>query len=378
MNRDTRRVYLDANATCPILPEVKAAMAAALAVPGNASSIHREGRQARALIEQARRTILQAIDAGGANLYFTSGATEANNWALTVPGPVLVSAIEHPSVLDARIDAITMPVTRQGVADLAALEVLIEQHEPRLVAVMLANNETGIVQPIQEIAAICQRAGTALHVDAVQALGKIPLSFRELNCQSLSLSAHKCGGPAGIGALVLAPGYQLESLLRGGGQEQRQRAGTENLAGIAGFAAAIQHRLPPSIEGLRDQFEAALLTTLDDVWVVGQDQPRLPNTSCIGISGIAAETALMDLDLAGIAISSGSACSSGKVAHSHVLAAMGMAPPRLGEALRVSASWQTTEADYRRLLAGLTSLQKRVTEARNADPDLVLTGENTT
>ena len=353
-------------------------MAAALAVPGNASSIHREGRQARALIEQARRTILQAIDAGGANLYFTSGATEANNWALTVPGPVLVSAIEHPSVLDARIDAITMPVTRQGVADLAALEVLIEQHEPRLVAVMLANNETGIVQPIQEIAAICQRAGTALHVDAVQALGKIPLSFRELNCQSLSLSAHKCGGPAGIGALVLAPGYQLESLLRGGGQEQRQRAGTENLAGIAGFAAAIQHRLPPSIEGLRDQFEAALLTTLDDVWVVGQDQPRLPNTSCIGISGIAAETALMDLDLAGIAISSGSACSSGKVAHSHVLAAMGMAPPRLGEALRVSASWQTTEADSRRLLAGLTSLQKRVTEARNADPDLVLTGENTT
>jgi cysteine desulfurase len=358
------RVYLDWNATAPLRPEAKEAMAVAWNLSGNPSSVHAEGRQARGLVEQARATLSGAVGALPRNVVFTSGGTEANALALT-PGlrrgsgfPVkrlLVSAIEHASVLAGGrfpVEAVgKIGVTSAGLLDLDRLRARLEGGPPALVSVMLANNETGAVQPVAEAGEIVHSAGGLLHVDAIQALGKIPCDINAMNADLVTLSAHKIGGPKGVGALVLAEGLLgLKPLLRGGGQEQGRRAGTENVAGIAGFGAAakaamvVLERDAIRLENLRNRLEAGLRQT-PGVVVFADGVARLPNTTLFTVSGLKAETAVIGFDLAGIAVSSGSACSSGKVQRSHVLEAMGSGPEFAEGAVRLSLGWSTSEAD---------------------------------
>ena len=358
------RVYLDWNATTPLRPEARQAMAAAWEVAGNPSSVHAEGRQARRLVENARAAISAAVGARPQDVAFTSGGTEANAAALT-PGlrrgagePVrrlLVSAIEHMSVLSGgrfSPEAIgTIPVTGSGLIDLDHLRRLLAVGPPALVSVMLANNETGALQPVGEVADIVHEAGGLLHVDAIQALGKIPFDIKSMKADLVTLSAHKIGGSKGVGALVLAEDVQgLEPLLRGGGQELGRRAGTENVAGIAAFGAAVRAAMAAlegdaaRLRGLRDRLEAGLKQT-PDMMVFSEDVPRLPNTTLFTVPGLRAETAVIGFDLGGIAVSSGSACSSGKVQPSHVLAAMGVGGELAQGAVRLSLGWSTSEAD---------------------------------
>ena len=358
------RVYLDWNATTPLRLEAREAMAAAWDMAGNPSSVHAEGRQARRLVEDARASIAGAVGALPRNVIFTSGGTEANALALT-PGlrrgsglPVkrlLVSAIEHASVLSGgRFPAEatnTVGVTRSGLLDLDRLRAMLEGGPPALVSVMLANNETGAVQPVAEASEIIHSAGGLLHVDAIQAFGKIPFDINRMNADLMTVSAHKIGGPKGVGALILAEGLLgLEPMLRGGGQELGRRAGTENVAGIAGFGAAaktVMGALTDDAVGLgrlRDRLEAGLRQT-PGINVFSADVPRLPNTTLFTIPGLRAETAVIAFDLEGIAVSSGSACSSGKVQPSHVLEAMGFGPELAQGAVRLSLGWSTTDAD---------------------------------
>lgn len=358
------RVYLDWNATTPLRPEARAAMAAAWEVAGNPSSVHAEGRQARRLLEDARAAIGAAVGARPQDVVFTSGGTEANALALT-PGlrrgagePVrrlLVSAIEHPSVLSGgrfSPEAIgTIPVTRSGLIDIDHLRRLLAGGPPALVSVMLANNETGALQPVGEVAEIVHEAGGLLHVDAIQALGKIPFDFKSMKADLVTLSGHKVGGPKGVGALAMADGVQgLEPLLRGGGQELGRRAGTENVAGIAAFGAAVRAAMAAlegdaaRLRGLQNRLENGLRQT-PGMMVFSEEVGRLPNTTLFTVPGLKAETAVIGFDLSGIAVSSGSACSSGKVQPSHVLAAMGVGGELAQGAVRLSLGWSTTEAD---------------------------------
>jgi cysteine desulfurase len=358
------RVYLDWNATTPLRPEARAAMAAAWEVAGNPSSVHAEGRQARRLVEDARAAIAAAVGARPPDVVFTSGGTEANALALT-PGlrrgagePVrrlLVSAIEHTSVLAGgrfAPEAIgSVQVTGSGLIDLGHLRKLVAAGQPALVSVMLANNETGALQPVGEVADIVHEAGGLLHVDAIQALGKIPFDIKSMKADLVTLSAHKIGGPKGVGAHVLAEDVQgLAPLLRGGGQELGRRAGTENVAGIAAFGAAVRAAMAAlegdaaRLRGLRNRLEAGLKQT-PDLIVFSEDVPRLPNTTLFTVPGLKAETAVIGFDLGGIAVSSGSACSSGKVQPSHVLAAMGVGGELAQGAVRLSLGWSTSEAD---------------------------------
>jgi cysteine desulfurase len=357
------RVYLDWNATTPLRPEARQAMAAAWEVAGNPSSVHAEGRQARRLVEDARVAVAAALGGRPQNVVFTSGGTEANALALT-PGlrrgagePVrrlLVSAIEHTSVLSGgrfAPEAIgTIQVTGSGLIDIDHLRRLLAVGQPALVSVMLANNETGALQPIGEVADIVHEAGGLLHVDAIQALGKVPFDIKVMKADLVTLSAHKIGGPKGVGALVLAEDTQgLEPLLRGGGQELGRRAGTENVAGIAAFGAAVRAAMASLegdaalVRGLRDRLEAGLKQTPDMI-VFSEGVPRLPNTTLFTVPGLKAETAVIGFDLGGIAVSSGSACSSGKVQPSHVLEAMGVGKELAQGAVRLSLGWSTSEA----------------------------------
>jgi len=360
----TDRVYLDWNATTPLRPEARQAMAAAWEVAGNPSSVHAEGRQARRLVEDARAAVAAAIGGRPQDVVFTSGGTEANALALT-PGlrrgagdPVrrlLVSAIEHPSVLSGgrfSPEAIgTVRVTGSGLVDTCHLRTLLAAGEPALVSVMLANNETGALQPVGEVADIVHEAGGLLHVDAIQALGKIPFDIKSLRADLITFSAHKVGGPKGVGALVLAEETQgLEPLLRGGGQELGRRAGTENVAGIAAFGAATTAAMAAlagdisRLHALRERLENGLQQTPGMI-VFSAEVPRLPNTTLFTVPGLKAETAVIGFDLGGIAVSSGSACSSGKVQPSHVLAAMGFGKELAQGAVRLSMGWSTSEAD---------------------------------
>jgi cysteine desulfurase len=358
------RVYLDWNATTPLRPEARTAMAEAWDLLGNPSSVHAEGRQARRLVEDARAAVAVAIGAAPQNVIFTSGGTEANALALT-PGlrrasgsPVqrlLVSAIEHASVLaGGRFPANAISavgVTRSGLVDLDRLRAVLAIGPPALVSVMLANNETGAVQPVKEAAGVVHAAGGLLHVDAIQALGKIPIDINLINADLVTLSAHKIGGPQGVGALVLAEGILgFEPLLRGGGQERGYRAGTENVPGIAGFGAAAKAAMAAldtdaaRLETLRNRLESGLGQTPGAI-IFTTDAPRLPNTTLFTVPGLNAETAVIGFDLAGVAVSSGSACSSGKVQPSHVLEAMGYGPELAKGAVRLSLGWSTSEAD---------------------------------
>jgi cysteine desulfurase len=363
------RIYLDWNATTPLRREAKEAMTAAWDLLGNPSSVHAEGREARRLVEEARARVAEAVEAKPRNVVFTSGGTEANAQALR-PGlhtraavPVerlLVSAVEHASVLSGGqfpAEAIgAVGVTRSGVLDLEQLRAALGGQPPALVSIMLANNETGALQPIAEAAEIVHAAGGVLHVDAIQAFGKIPVEIGALGADLVTLSAHKIGGPKGIGAVVLADGLEgLGALLRGGGQEQGRRAGTENVPGIIGFGAAARAAMAAlgedatRLERLRNQLERGLRQA-PEIIVFSEDTPRLPNTVLFTAPGLKAETAVIGFDLAGIAVSSGSACSSGKVQPSHVLAAMGYHPDLAQGAVRLSLGWSTSEKDVNRCL----------------------------
>jgi cysteine desulfurase len=358
------RVYLDWNATTPLRPEARQAMAAAWEVAGNPSSVHAEGRQARRLVEDARAAVAAAAGARPQDVVFTSGGTEANALAL-MPGlrrgagePVrrlLVSAIEHTSVLSggrfSPETIATIAITGSGLVDVDHLRGLLADGPPALVSVMLANNETGALQPVGEVADIVHEAGGLLHVDAIQAFGKIPFDIKSMKADLVTLSAHKLGGPKGVGALVLADEAQgLEPLLRGGGQELGRRAGTENVAGIAAFGAAVRVSMAAlqgdaaRLQALRERLEKGLQQTPGMI-VFSEGTPRLPNTTLFTVPGLKAETAVIGFDLGGIAVSSGSACSSGKVQPSHVLAAMGFSRELAQGAVRLSLGWSTSEAD---------------------------------
>lgn len=343
-------------------------MAGAWDLAGNPSSVHTEGRQARRIVEDARAMVAGAVGADSRNVVFTSGGTEANVLALT-PGLVrnpgapvrrlIVSAVEHASVLAggrfAAGDLQVLGVDRDGVVRPDDLRMLLTDGKPTLVSVMLANNETGALQPIPELASIVHDAGGLLHVDAVQAFGKISIDISQLCTDLLSISAHKIGGPKGVGALVMANGVAgLDALLRGGGQELGRRAGTENVPGIAGFGAAVIAAMASledmnRVEKLRQRLEVGLRQSSNGL-VFAQDVPRLPNTVLFGAPGLRAETAVIGFDLEGIAVSSGSACSSGKVQPSHVLEAMGFGPELTRGAVRLSLGWSSTEADVDRCL----------------------------
>jgi cysteine desulfurase len=338
---------------------VQAAMLAAMAVHGNASSIHAEGRKARKLMDDARETLAFSLGCLPQMLTFTSGGTEANNMALQGVGAehILVSAVEHPSVL-AAAKATGKPVELLGVdsfgrVDLEALPGQLGRPNT-LVSVMLANNETGVVQPVADIIDIAHRAGALVHVDAVQGFGKRQVNFGLLGCDLMTVAAHKVGGPTGIGAVVIRDGLVVEPLVQGGGQELRRRAGTENIPAIAGFAALAQQ---PHLDtfALTDMLEHGL----EDAVIFADGVERLCNTTCFAIPGMRAETLLMNLDLEGIAVSSGSACSSGKVGRSHVLDAMGVAPELAACAIRISSGWNTSEQDVARFHTALNKIKSR-------------------
>lgn len=350
------RSYLDHNATASLRPEARDAMVCAMDCTGNASSIHGEGRAARKLIDDAREQVARAVGVIAPMVVFTSGGSEANNMALKGASAerLIVSAVEHPSVLEAAKASgktvETVPVDPNGIVDLAALERMMNGPKA-LVSVMLANNETGVMQPLAEIVRLA--AGHLVHTDAVQALGKVPVNFGLLGVDMMTLSAHKLGGPVGAGALVIRDGLAVEPLIHGGGQELRRRAGTENLVALAGFGAVAQART--NVQALRDRLE----DTLEGAVIFGRGAERLPNTTCFAMPGMHAETLLMAFDLEGIAVSSGSACSSGKVATSHVLAAMGVAPEISRAALRVSLGWDTTNNHIDHFIAAWRKIVSR-------------------
>lgn len=372
------RVYLDHNATTPLRPEARAAMVAALDVTGNASAVHRDGRAARRIVEEARRSVAALVQADPRCVTFTSGGSEAAATLLTpgfvaphgAPDPfsrLIVSAVEHSCVLAGgrfAAGAISVcPVDGTGRVDLARLADLLAAEGGRaLVAVMAANNETGVVQPLAEIAALCRAHGAALVVDAVQALGKMPLDLARLDCDALFVSAHKIGGPQGVGAIVTASeAVHFPPLVRGGGQEGRRRAGTENIVGIAGFGAAAAALVPDMaaelqrLAALRDWLEREIVTISESSRVVGLSAERLPNTSLTVHPGLDGETTVIALDLAGLSVSTGSACASGKIAPSHVLAAMGLSVTEVRSALRVSLGWTTTRVDVERFVTAFAA-----------------------
>lgn len=350
----TGQVYLDYNASAPLCHEARQAMVAAMEIPGNPSSVHASGRAARKIIDHARRTIAELVGGDSERIIFTSGGTEANNLALNGLEDVTVftSAIEHPSVMDGRTDARRIPVDEHGLVDLDALEAMLKDAsdagEKVLVSVMLANNETGVIQPVAKVALLAREYGAKVHCDAVQALGRMPVDMGRLLVDMVSISAHKIGGPKGIGALAIAPGVMLIPQIRGGGQEKYRRGGTENVVGIAGFEAAARRAEAnmakmADIAALRDRLETELASVAPELLIAGKGTDRLSNTSCLILPGMPGETQVMALDLAGVAISSGSACSSGKVRESHVLKEMGISDT--GSAVRVSLGLETTDED---------------------------------
>lgn len=362
--------YCDYNATTPLRPAAMAAITRSLQDVGNPSSVHAPGRSAKGVMEAARETVARGVGARARDVIFTSSATEALHLALDAArdsyGDLIVSELEHDALWEATRDADEMAPLRatiDGVVDLTHLEELLAAAKRPLVAVMLANNETGVIQPVSRVAAMVREAGGILLVDASQAVGRIPVDIAALDASYLVVSSHKMGGPPGAGALVLASGAAFAISRRGGGQEQGRRPGTENVPALAGFAAAFDAdgvSESVRIAALRDRFEQALRARHGDVVIFGETAPRLPNTSLFALPGAPAEIALIALDLEGVALSSGAACSSGKVKSSRVLAAMGVEPALARCALRASFGWATTDEDVDRLLAALDKVRARL------------------
>lgn len=363
--------YLDYNATAPMRPEVLRAVTSAMAWCGNPSSVHRSGRLARRMVEEARCRIADLVGAEPDQVIFTSGGTEANNLALrgVEAESVLVSAVEHDSVLKPVADAEIIPVGRDGIVDLDALRALLNKvKKPALVSVMLANNETGVISPIRDVVEVARAFAAVVHCDAVQGAGKIAVDMVGLGVDMLSLSAHKLGGPQGIGALVLGDAIRLKPMLLGGGQERGRRAGTENVPAIAGFGMAA--KLAGSelasfagegvrLAGLRDALEARVRGLVPETEIFGLSVARLPNTSCFTMPGVRGETQVMALDLAGVAVSAGAACSSGKIEPSRVLQAMGVDDEKAGCSIRVSLGWQSGEEEVELFLEAWGRLHAR-------------------
>ena len=372
------RLYFDWNASAPLRPEARAAMLAALDATGNPSSVHGEGRAAHRLMEEAREQVAMLVGAEALNVAFTSGGTEAHMLALSPlieDGTrryvkLLLSAAEHSSVLAggrfARADIETLPVNRNGVIELAALERRLSACPgPVLVSVMLANNETGVIQPIPQVASIVHAAGGILHIDAVQAPGRIQCNINDLGADLLTLSGHKIGGPKGAGALIRrnATVPFPAPLITGGGQERRLRAGTENVPGIVGFGAAAAGEFAVErahLVALRMRLEAGLKACAPELVIFGADVERLPNTTLFAVPGMKAETAVIAFDLEGVAVSSGAACSSGKVGPSHVLAAMGVPSGLARGAVRVSFGRITRESEVDRLIEAWIRVAERL------------------
>jgi len=356
-------IYLDANATEPLRPEARTAVAAVLEVVGNPSSVHAAGRAARRILEDAREALAARFGGRPGELVFTSGGTEADAMAIHGLGQgrrLIIGATEHDAVRAAAPSAELLPVDRHGIADLDALARLL-RGGPALVCLMLANNETGTLQPVAQSAALCHPAGALLHVDAVQAAGRMPVDFAALGADSMAISSHKLGGPAGAGALLLSAeaARQMRPLIPGGGQERGRRGGTPPVAVIAGFAAAADAATGPGQLGnLRDLAERSAVAA--GAVVVGADAARLPNTTCIALPGARAETQVIALDLAGVCVSAGAACSSGKVSRSHVLEAMGLGA-LAGEAIRISLPWNATEADVQAFAGAYQAMAARLT-----------------
>lgn len=362
----TPSIYLDYNATAPMAPEAIAAVSEAMALGGNPSSVHASGRAARATVETARRRIAALVGAPTSAVVFTSGASEANALALRglASKRVLVSSIEHDSVLNAVPAASRVAVTGHGLLDLDALRADVAPGD--LVSVMMVNNETGVLQPIEEIAEIVKDADARLHVDAVQAAGRVPIDFRALGATGLSLSAHKIGGPPGVGALIVYETETLAAQTPGGGQERGRRGGTENMPGIAGFGAAAARALdglddePTRLTALRGTMERMLSEAVPNLRLLGHEAPRVGNTSCLALPGVPSEKQVMALDLAGFAVSAGSACSSGKVKASPVLSAMGLPEAVAGASIRVSLGWRTTEAEVAAFTSAYATMAARL------------------
>ena len=371
----TERAYLDWNATAPLRPKARAAMIEALDAIGNPSSVHAEGREARGIVEAARERVAVLVGAEPRHVVFTASGTEANMLALSPQTGgrwqrLLVSAIEHPSVRSGgRFPGIEeVAVAAAGVVDLADLAKRLAEGPPALVSIMLANNETGVVQPVKEAARLVHEVGGLLHVDAVQAAGRIPCDINVLEADLLTLSGHKIGSPKGAGALVKRAPLNLDPLVTGGGQERGERAGTENVAAIAGFGAAAgaaEANLAGEstrMRGLRDRLEAGLRAATPGLTIFSAEAERLPNTTLFALDGLKAETAIIRFDLEGVAVSSGAACSSGKVQPSHVLKAMGVSPALARSAVRVSLGPTSTEDDIERFLTAWNAVSGTLLE----------------
>lgn len=333
-------IYLDANATEPLRPEARKAMLDALEQGGNPSSVHQAGRAARKILEEARERVANYANAGPADVIFCAGATEADALAVHAFGanrPVLVGATEHDAIRAAAPSAITIPVQADGQVDMAAFQHLLAAYPNALVCLMAANNETGVLHDIETAGKLCNAVGALLHVDAAQATGRANQDWLALGAASFAISGHKFGAPVGAGALVTRPDLPIKPLIKGGGQELGRRGGTSALPAIAGMAAALGARYQSDqIAAWRDEIEA--FCCAHGALAIGAVAPRLPNTLCIVLPGVRAETQLIALDMAGICVSAGAACSSGKVASSHVLQAMGLAH-LADQAIRVSLPW---------------------------------------
>lgn len=367
-----KRVYLDWNATTPLLPEVLQEMTRVLSMVGNPSSVHADGREVRAIIESVRGDVAKLVGASAKNVFFTSSGTEAANTVLSPSLGVdrlLVSAVEHSCSLAGgqfTSDCITvLPVDGQGRLNLDVLSNELAKPGQALLSLQLANNETGVIQPVHEAAKLVHQSGGLVHVDAVQAAGKIPVNMKELGADIITLSAHKFGGPKGVGAFVFVNDKTRlgTSLIKGGGQERGQRAGTENVAGIAGFGLAAKFAYKhanqmQSVKNLRDRLETGIKQLEPDAVIFSVGAERLPNTTCFAVKGLIAETALIGFDMDGVSVSSGSACSSGKVRKSHVLEAMGVLDEFAIAAVRISLGLTTTECDISKFLSALENRLK--------------------
>jgi len=371
------KVYLDYNATAPIRPEVITGMSKAMQHAHNASSVHSFGREGRKLVEAARDQIAALTGCPAAQIIFNSGATEGNNtilhhFANTFPDEqILVSSIEHPSMLETTIKTTQIPCLPSGIIDLDALETLLKDKKTSLVSVMYVNNETGIIQPVKDAASLAHKHGALFHCDGVQAAGRKTINIPESGIDFLSLSAHKLGGPQGVGALCLGLCGQTPILLQGGGQEKSARAGTENVAGIHGFGIAADLALKnletyqTSTTALQEKLETAL-SAYEHIKIYGQETERAGNTTLFALPGISSETLLMAFDLEGIALSNGSACSSGKVEPSHVLTAMQEPKTHTTSALRLSTGWATTQDDITAFLTAFDKIYDRVKSRASA------------
>ncbi|MFP4313648.1 MAG: cysteine desulfurase family protein [Alphaproteobacteria bacterium] len=391
-----QKTYLDYNASAPMRPQVITHMSDIMQAPHNASAVHQFGRDGKRLIDTARRQIASITGADENNVIFNSGATEGNNTVLkhfAAKGRVLVSDMDHPSVLDVIPEAEKIPSLKSGLVNLAALEEMLKDGKTELVSVMLVNNETGIIQPIAEISKLAQRHGAFVHCDCTQALGRLALAINALGIHFMTCASHKIGGPQGVGALILGLCGETPVLLEGGGQEKRARSGTENVAGIAGFGLAAELAQKhmddyQKLAQLRDYLENEMLkihqlssraksrdlrpesedssTSLrygrndEGLKFYGQDLERVPNTSMFSIPGTSSETMLMAFDLEGIALSNGSACSSGSVKASHVLKAMGASDEDASSALRVSLGWDSTQEDINAFLRAFEKIVNRL------------------